>query len=187
MNIPEKSALILVDVQIGSTTKALYQKGSTQEDDYHKRLIQITDFFREQGAAIIHVIEVHRPDLSDFGRELDGSENVHCLENVTEFYPPTGPVGNECKIPKRRYSAFLGTDLELYLNCLGITDLFIVGGMTDICVNYTSVDAIQYGYQVHVIKEGCNTHTPAKISEAVFRQLEYMQPGCVMTMDEILR
>ena len=38
------------------------------------------DQARESGIPVIFIQEVHRPDLVDFGRELDGSEDVHCIE-----------------------------------------------------------------------------------------------------------
>ncbi len=188
LEIPANSALILVDVQTNSTKKKLYAEGSTQESDYHRTLMNITEFFRSQkNVPVIHVIEVHRPDLVDFGRELDGSENVHCLETETEYFPGTAPNGQpgDYKIPKRRYSSFFATDLELLLRGCGTKHLFIVGGMTDICVHYTSLEAIEYGYQIHVIREGCNTHTPPQQSQAVYDELEYLQPGCTISMKEI--
>ncbi len=188
VKVPENSALILVDVQTNSTKKKLYADGSSQESDYHNTLIKITDYFRSlKNVPIVHVIEVHRPDLIDFGRELDGCENVHCLETETEYFEGTAPNGQpgDYKIPKRRYSSFFATDLEILLRCCGTKHLFIVGGMTDICVHYTSLEAIEYGYQIHVIKEGCNTHTPAQQSQAVFEELEYLQPGCTISMEEL--
>lgn len=39
------------------------------------------DRARANGVPVIFIQEVHRPDLVDFGRELDGSEDIHCLEN----------------------------------------------------------------------------------------------------------
>lgn len=30
---------------------------------------------------VIFIQGVHRPDLVDFGRELDGDEDIHCLED----------------------------------------------------------------------------------------------------------
>ena len=74
----------------------------------------MVDFFREKrkDVPIVHIIELHRDDLSDFGRELDGSEHVHCLEKDSYFWEPAGPAEGEYVVPKRRYSAFFATDLE---------------------------------------------------------------------------
>ena len=64
---------------------------------------------------VIFIQEVHRPDLVDFGRELDGDENIHCLEDN----PKTDIAIKEmdCRptdylIRKRRYSAFLAQTLK---------------------------------------------------------------------------
>jgi nicotinamidase/pyrazinamidase len=59
------------------------------------------------------------------------------------------------------YSAFFdnahlkSTDLHVYLQSLGVTDLYIMGLATDYCVKFTALDGIQLGYHVFVIQDGC--------------------------------
>lgn len=38
------------------------------------------DVFRAKKLPVIQVKEIHRPDAVDFGRKLDGSEGIHCIE-----------------------------------------------------------------------------------------------------------
>ncbi len=57
-------------------------------------------------------------------------------------------------IRKRRYSAFFGTDLDLYLREKGVDELFIVGVCTNICVLYTAADARNLAYKVNIYKDG---------------------------------
>lgn len=61
---------------------------------------------RECGIAVVFVQEVHRRDLVDFGRELDGAEDVHLLEGDpgTEIAAQVGMRPNDYLIQKRRYS-----------------------------------------------------------------------------------
>ncbi|AHM05520.1 isochorismatase hydrolase [Roseibacterium elongatum DSM 19469] len=50
---------------------------------YKDRMIaarDLVDSAHENNIPVIFIQEVHRPDLIDFGRELDGDEDVHCLE-----------------------------------------------------------------------------------------------------------
>jgi nicotinamidase-related amidase len=106
---------------------------------------------------IIHTKEVHRKQMVDFGRELDGAEPVHCLETWlgTDFHPDLFPLDGEFAIAKRRYSAFFATDLDLLLRGLGVKTLVIMGTLTNVCVHYTSVDAHQYDYHFYVIEDCC--------------------------------
>jgi len=41
---------------------------------------------------------------------------------------------DDYKVPKRRYSAFYGTDLEILLCGLKVETLLLTGGLTDVCV-----------------------------------------------------
>ena len=57
-------------------------------------------------------------------------------------------------IKKRRYSAFFGTDLDLYLREKQVDEVHLVGVNTNICVLYTAADARNINYQVTVYKDG---------------------------------
>ena len=188
ITIPEHSALVLVDVQDSKVHVPLYD-GEYQQNRrkfYHDNVLKVTEYFRKLGnVPIIHIIELHRDDLVDFGRELDGSEGVHCLEKDSIFWEPTAPIKGEYTIPKRRYSAFFGTDLEILLRGLKVEHLFICGGMTDICVHYTTVDAHQYGYHVHVFKEACGTHSPEEVAQAALDNIEYFQTGSIISVNDL--
>ena len=75
--------------------------------------------------------EVHRRNLVDFGRELDGDESIHCLEGDpgTELVEELRPREGDYLIAKRRYSCFFGTDLEILLRGLDVQTLLLVGGL----------------------------------------------------------
>ena len=70
---------------------------------------------------VIFIQELHRPSGVDFGRELDGEEGIHCVEGApgTELWPTLRPGADDYYVPKRRYSAFFGTDLDIVLKGLG--------------------------------------------------------------------
>lgn len=79
-------------------------------------------------------------------------------------------------IQKRRYSAFFGTDLEILLRGLKAETLLLVGGLTDVCVHYTFVDAHQSDYFCRVI-EDCVAGSDLDAHEASLRAMEYLQTG----------
>ncbi len=63
------------------------------------------------------------------------------------------PREGDFQVYKRRYSAFFGTDLDLTLRELGVTELELVGVCTQICVLYTAADARMLNYNITVRKE----------------------------------
>lgn len=85
--------------------------------DYAERMARARvaiDKARDTGIPVIFFQEVHRPDLVDFGRELDGSEDIHCLENDPNNAVAVEQLGfrpDDYLIKKRRYSAFLAARL----------------------------------------------------------------------------
>ncbi len=137
---------------------------------------QVLSATRATGLPIIHTQEVHRKEMVDFGRELDGTEPVHCLETWagTDFHPDLAPRDGEFAIAKRRYSAFFATDLDLLLRGLKINTLIIMGTLTDVCVHYTAVDAHQHDYFVYVIEDCCMGSNEAAHGAAL-NAIEYLQ------------
>ena len=141
------------------------------------RVIPMIEAARAAEVPVIYIIEVHRPDHIDFGRELDGAESIHCVEG----HPGTRihsrlPYrhGIDYLIPKRRYSAFFGTDLEILLKGLKAQTLILCGGLTDVCVHYTFVDAHQHDYHARVV-EDCVGVSSLEAHNASLNAMEYLQ------------
>ncbi len=137
---------------------------------------------RKIGLPIIHSQEVHRQEMVDFGRELDGSEPVHCLENWagTDFHPELYPRDGEYTIAKRRYSCFFGTDLEILLRGLQVNTLVIMGTMTNVCVHYTVAEAHQRDYHFYVI-EDCCAGSDWEAHWAALKAMKYLQRNSLIT------
>lgn len=51
---------------------------------------------------------------------------------------------------KRRYSAFVGTEVDLRLRERGIQEVWIAGVVTNICVLHTAISAYNLGYKITV-------------------------------------
>src|SRR5579863_8499653 len=148
----------------------------------------LVDAARRHGVPVIFIQEVHRPDHIDFGRELDGDEGVHCIEGqrLTEIAAEDVDY-RACDyfVPKRRYSAFFGTDLEILLKGLKAQTLILTGGLTDVCVHYTFVDAHQSDYYTRVV-EDCVIGSSYEAHNASLAAMEYLQTGARRTMAEVL-
>jgi len=182
-------ALIVIDIQ-GELFVEREVEAIPTMPDFDQRMAQsrvAIDKAREKGIPVIFIQEVHRPDLVDFGRELDGTEDVHCLENDpdTEIaakqldFRPTDYL-----IRKRRYSAFFGTDFEILLRGLKVDTLLLCGGLTDVCVHYTFVDGHQSDYFCRVI-EDCVAGSSEAAHEAALQAMEYLQAGARRSLQEI--
>jgi len=146
---------------------------------------------RAAGVPVVFFQEVHRPSGVDFGRELDGTEGVHCVEGRpgTDLEPSLRPVLDgshpEFHIVKRRYSGFIGTDFEIVLRGLRASTLILVGGLTDVCVHYTFADAHQRDFYVRVVTD-CVGGSSQYLHDAALAAMEYLQTGAMRTTEEIL-
>ncbi|HEV2952806.1 MAG TPA: cysteine hydrolase [Candidatus Dormibacteraeota bacterium] len=151
------------------------------------RAVAVVEAARNARIPVIFLQERHARTLADFGRELDGSEGVHLLEDdpETALIPELTPRPDEYFVPKRRYSGFFGTDLEILLKGLGAQTLFLMGALTDVCVHYTFVDAHQHDYHVRVAADAvCGSSLEAH--EAALKAMEYLQSGAVQTTDAFI-
>ncbi|BAU05321.1 cysteine hydrolase [Fischerella major NIES-592] len=143
---------------------------------------------RQAKLPIIHTQEVHRKQMVDFGRELDGAEQVHCLETWpgTEIYKELTPMEGEFVIVKRRYSCFFSTDLEILLRGLKVDTLVFMGTMTNVCVHYTAVDAHQRDYYFHVIADCC-AGSDWEAHWSALKAMEYLQAGACISHTDFLK
>ncbi|PIG92574.1 isochorismatase family cysteine hydrolase [Gloeocapsopsis sp. IPPAS B-1203] len=172
-----KTALICVDMQAGVFTGEgnLHHVGTSEVLPKAKKILAAA---RETKIPIIHFQEVHRKEMVDFGRELDGAEPVHCLETwaSTKYYWELAPIDGEFAISKRRYSCFFGTELEILLRGLKVDTVVLMGMMTNVCVHYTAADAHQRDYHFHVI-EDCCAGSDWDAHWAALNAMEYLQTG----------
>jgi nicotinamidase-related amidase len=142
---------------------------------------------REAEIPVIFLQERHSRTHVDFGRELDGREGVHCVEDEpdTDLVESMRPLPDEYHVIKRRYSAFFGTDLEILLKGLDAGTLILCGGLTDVCVHYTFVDAHQHDYHVRVAADAVGGSTEAA-HQASLDAMEYLQIGALRSSTEII-
>ena len=172
--------LLVIDIQKGSflagqASGIPHMPGSAARIGGARAVI---DTARDCGVPVIFFQEAHRRDMIDFGRELDGVEGVHCLEGNerTEIADEIGLRPDDYVIRKRRYSCFFGTDLEILLKGLKAGTLFLTGGLTDVCVHYTFVDAHQHDYFCRVV-EDCVAGSSQAAHDASLNAMEYLQTG----------
>ena len=190
--IEGNAALIVIDIQASTfVQKTNDERAIPHMEDYDIRMLRarsVIDKARECNIPVIFIQEIHRANLVDFGRELDGDEDIHCLDNNPETDIAKKQMGfepDDYLIQKRRYSAFFGTDLEILLKGLKAETLIMVGGLTDVCVHYTFVDGHQSDYFCRVI-EDCVAGSGIEAHNASLKAMEYLQTGAIRGIDEVL-
>jgi nicotinamidase-related amidase len=109
------------------------------------------DRARAAGEPIVYLTDAHLPDDAEFQMFPP-----HAIVGTTgaQIIPELAPSETDTVIPKRRYSGFFGTDLDITLREKGVDTLRLVGDCTNICVLYTAADARNLGYAVEVVRDG---------------------------------
>ena len=94
---------------------------------------------------------------------MKGTDEANVIQELSGYY---GEI-----IPKQRYSAFYGTDLDQKLSSLNPDKIIICGVCTDICVMHTTSDARNRDYEVEIPTDCVATFD----SEAHKYALEHME------------
>lgn len=190
--IEGRAPLIVIDIQKSTFIDNSTVRSIDNMPGYKDRMIAaraLVDAAHANEIPVIFLEEIHRADLIDFGRELDGDEDVHCLDNDPRTDVAKAEIGfqkGDYIIPKRRNSAFFGTDFEILLRGLKVDTLILCGGLTDVCVHYTFVDGHQSDYFCRVV-EDCVGGSSQQAHEAALRAMEYPQTGAVQTRAAVIK
>lgn len=129
------------------------------------RLIPRINALMEKYPLVVATKDWHPPHHMSF----EFNWPVHCVQETegAEFTPglhfdkfeKTFYKGVDADVDS--YSAFFdnekkrSTGLGEYLKKKGVNEVTIVGVATDYCVLYSTLDALQMGFKVRVIKEAC--------------------------------
>jgi nicotinamidase-related amidase len=141
---------------------------------------------RQADAPVIFTQEAHRPGRQDFGIERF-FEPIHCVEGGTgiEIADGLAPEPPDLVIrAKRRYDAFLGTELDLVLRLHEIENLVVVGVCTDVCVSATVQHARNLDYRCLVLRDATagtsvERHEAALLClEIAFARIETVDSAC---------
>ncbi len=120
------------------------------------------------GEPVVYLTDAHLPGDAEFAmfppHAIVGTKGA-------EIVPELAATAADTVIPKRRYSGFFGTDLDITLREKGVDTLRLVGDCTNICVLYTAADARNLGYAVEVVREGVTSFDEEAHQDAL-RELE---------------
>ncbi len=166
-DITDDGALLVIDMlnDFIEEKGALVVPGAKRIVPYIQEILRE---FRSRGLPVIFIKDSHRPDDAEFAywppHAVAGTWGGEVVDELK-------PLPSEYQIPKRRYSAFFGTDLDLLLRELKVEKLYLTGVLTNICVYATALDAAMRGYEVAVFREGVASLSE-ETDQFIFRQLE---------------
>jgi nicotinamidase-related amidase len=171
---PQRAAVIVIDMQ-RDFLDASAPIATPGGRDLIPGINRLTARARLLGMPVIFTQEMHRADKSDFGIELE-FEPPHCLEGTPgmELVEQLDVEPTDYRIlNKRRYDAFLGTELEMLLQARHIENLIVVGVCTDICVASTVQHARNLDFRCYVVRD-CVAGTSVERHEAALLCLSHV-------------
>ena len=105
----------------------------------------------ENNVTVFYICDNHEPDDKEFenwpAHAVKGTRGAELAEGM--LYDAEKAV----VIEKTRYSGFFKTDLDEKLEEYGISEIYEVGVVTNICDLMTAADAAQRDYKVSVVKD----------------------------------
>lgn len=139
-------ALLIVDIQNDYFPGGKWPL--VGQTDAAEAAAKVLTAFRANGAPVIHIRhEILRPNAPFFVPGSDGAA----------IHPSVAPVGEEPVIVKHFANSFRETGLQAVLTERGISDLIILGSMTQNCIDSTARAAADLGFGVTVVHDACAT------------------------------
>lgn len=130
-------------------------------------IVAVTKEFIEKGEYVAFTIDEHDPEDQYHPENklfpphnVTGTPGRNLYGQLAPLYAANQDKDNVYWIDKRHYSAFSGTDLDIRLRERHITDLYLTGVCTDICVLHTAVDAYNLGYRIFIVKDAVASFDP---------------------------
>jgi ureidoacrylate peracid hydrolase len=172
---PSHGMLVVVDMQNdfchrdGAACKRGRDMGFVQ--NMIPRLIGLVAAARERGFPICFVrTSGNQWTNSPVWTEFKNPELLACAEGSwgAEFHAGLEPHAQEMVVTKHRYSAFIGTDLDMLLRARGVKSLLVTGVGTGMCVFHTLTVGFMLDYYITLVEDcAATTYGPVAHNEAV--------------------
>ena len=146
------TALLVIDAIEATGEDALYDR-DTATAVYRGAVARSVAACHAAGIPVIFCNDAH---IRGLDRELE-LWGEHGVAGESRIFPEVEVGEGDIVIPKRRYSGFFQTDLDLTLRELGATTVIAVGADTNICVLHTLADAYFLGYASIVVTDATMT------------------------------
>ncbi len=197
---PKTTACVCVDLHRGHLDPAVATV--PLPPDRAARVIHDTAPFlralRSRGIPVIHVVSQYRTAeeiaANPFWKAIHDDPTKtrrgilkHNLQNSpgTQVIPELWDARDIRVDTKKRYSSYLGTDLEFILRAKGIDTVILCGVNTNTCVFCAAFESTNRDFRVIVAEEGVDTMDGEEMHRWALQAIA-ASLGWVMHMDEIL-
>jgi nicotinamidase-related amidase len=151
---PEKTALVLIDLQHGVTGMTTVPYTSAEVVEKGRML---AESFREKGASVVYV----RVDLANFLQLPTDAPTrdpkAPLSPDALEIVPEAGMQVGDLLITKRHWGAFADTELEAELRKRGVETVVLGGIATNIGVESTARQGTGLGFGFVIVEDACTT------------------------------
>ncbi|MBI2756765.1 MAG: cysteine hydrolase [Chloroflexi bacterium] len=183
---PRNTAVVVVDVQNDFCDPTEYPAAASMLPRL-QRFVQET---RDAGVRLVFTRAVHS-DATDspvwcsrFDARPHRASICRVGSHGADFHPDFRPEAGDMAIVKHRYSAFIGTPLELMLRAQGVQSLVFTGIATNVCVESTARDAFQRDFHVVLVRD-CTATTSDDLQQAAEKNIASIF-GMVCAADELV-
>jgi nicotinamidase-related amidase len=181
--VPEKTALVIIDLQKGITAMAGKPNDCTT---VIKNSAALAEAFRAAGSFVV-LVNVNFFDGKDVLQPaVDAAPPaVSRPDDWAEIVADLNQQPSDYLITKRQWGAFYGTDLDLQLRRRGIDTIVLCGISTSIGVDTTAREAFQHNYnQIFAV----DAMTAFSVEEHEYTcNVIFPRIGRVRTTEEIIR
>lgn len=192
---PEHTALVVVDVQndFCSPDGSLARLGfdTSAAVAMVPRLRRLVSAARDAGVRVVFVQTFHDETTDTpqwLGRLGDGPgterTGLTCRTGTwgAQFYELV-PADGDVVVTKHRFSAFVGTNLHVVLQSLGVRSLLFTGVATEICVESSLRSGLFHEYYVALVSDCAASYSPAAHDASVAVVAQNFGP--VVTSDQL--
>ena len=148
---------------------------------FRANVAAVVELAHENGIPVLFCNDEHIEGL-DQELELWGP---HGIKGKTCIFPEIEVEDYDLVIPKRRYSAFFQTDLELTLSEIGADTLFVVGCDTNVCALHTIADAFYRNFKTVVIEDATITFLGVGTQEGAIDMFGKCYGSEILSVEEL--
>ncbi|MNH55761.1 Streptothricin hydrolase [compost metagenome] len=140
-----KRALIVVDLQQEYQSQGKLPLAGINEAVANAR--RLLDAARARDELIIHI----RHETPGGSGDVPFAPGTFAVEIIGEV----APMESETVLTKHYPNSFRDTELKAHLDRAEVTEVVIVGAMSNMCIDATARAAFDFGYEVTVVHDAC--------------------------------